>query len=117
MNPRSQRGELAIEHVPARVKLRLCAVVVVGGVHRSDNRQIIGARSDVRDPIAHLDAGLPVFAVTNLQRVELVALLAIGVVDDGDAGELELVGTLRVLVRRLADRLARVLVELGLGVK
>ena len=42
VDPGPQRGELAVEHVPAGVELRLGAVVVVGGVHRSHHGDVIG---------------------------------------------------------------------------
>ena len=73
--------------------------------------------ADVRQPVADLDAALAVLPEADLERIELVALLAVGVVDDGDAGQLQLLGVLHVLVGRLADRLAGVLGQLRLGVE
>ena len=64
------------------------------------------------------DAGLAVLLEADLQRIELVPLLAVGVVDDGDAGQLELLGVLRVGERRLGDRSCRAyFVSSGLGSK
>ena len=71
----------------------------------------------VRQPVADLDAALAVLLEADLQREELVPLLAVGVVDDDDTRELELLGILHVLERRLGDRLAGVLGELGLRVE
>ena len=109
VDPGAERRELAVEHVPAGVELRLGAVVVVGRVHRADDGDVVDALADVRQPVADLDAALAVLLEADLQRVELVPLLAVGVVDDDDAGQLELLGVLRVLERRLGDRLAGVL--------
>ena len=50
--------------------------------------------ADVRQPVADLDAALAVLLEADLERIELVALLAVGVVDDDDASQLE---PLRVL--------------------
>ena len=47
----------------------------------------IDALADVRQPVADLDAALAVLLEADLQRIELVALLAVGVVDDDDACE------------------------------
>ena len=60
---------------------------------------------------------LPYFLKPDLQWEELVALLAVGVVDDDDAGQLQLLGVLHVLEGRLVDRLAGVFVEHRLGVE
>ena len=117
MDPGAQRRELAVEHVPAGVELRLRAVVVVGGVHRADHGDVVDAAADVRQPVADLDAALAVFLEADLERIELVPLLAVGIVDDRDPGQLELLGVLHVLERRLADGLAGVLGEHRLGVE
>ena len=58
MHPRAERRELAVEHVPAGVELRLGAVVVVGRVHRADDGDVVDAVADVRQPVADLDAAL-----------------------------------------------------------
>ena len=43
MDPRADRGKLPFERVPAGVELKLRAVIVVGGPHRADDRQVVGA--------------------------------------------------------------------------
>jgi hypothetical protein len=117
MHPGAQRWVLAVEHVAAGVELRLGAVVVVGGVHRADDRQVIDALAQAGEPVADLGAALAVLLEADLQRVEAVTLLAVGVVDNDDAGQFQLFGVLCVLEWRLGDGLAGVLVECGLGVE
>ena len=73
--------------------------------------------AEVRQPVADLDAALAVLLEADLERIEHVALLAVGVVDDDDAGQLQLLRVLDVLERRLGDGLAGVLREHRLGVE
>ena len=47
VHPGAQRGELAVQHVPAGMELRLGPVVVVGGVHRADEGDVVGTGADV----------------------------------------------------------------------
>ena len=117
MHPRAQRRIFAVEHVPAGVKLRLGAVVVVSGVHGADEGNIVHALAEVRPPIADLDPALAALAEANLQRVERVALLAVGIVDDDDARQFEFFGILSVLEGRLGDGLAGELGEHRLGIE
>ena len=49
VNPGAERRKLAVEHVPAGVELRLGAVVVVGGVHRADDGDVVDATAEVRE--------------------------------------------------------------------
>ena len=99
------------------VKLGLCAVIIVGGPHRTDHGQVVGTTADVGHPIAHFDAGLAILSITDLQRVKFVSLLAVGVVDHRDAGELQFFGILHIGKRRFVDRLPAVLVQRRFGVE
>ena len=56
VDPRADRRELALEHVPAGVELELGAVVVVGRPHRADDGDVVDAVAHVRPPVADLDA-------------------------------------------------------------
>ena len=80
VNPRADRGKLPFKDVPAGVKLQLGAVVVVGRPHRADDREVVDASADVRPPVADLDAGLTSLAIADLQRIERLADVAVGVV-------------------------------------
>ncbi len=115
--PGADRGEAAVEHVPARVELDLCAVIVVGRPHRADDGQIVDAAAHVREEIAHRNAALAAGAKLRLQGKNHVPLLAVGVVDDDDPHLLQLFGVLDALVRCRANRLPRVAINLGLGIK
>jgi hypothetical protein len=68
------------------VELRLGAVVVVGGVHRADDGQVVDAGAEVRQPVADLDAALAALLEAHLGGENLVALLAVGVVDHDHTG-------------------------------
>ena len=70
----------------------------------------------MRQPVADLDAALAVLLKADLQRIERVALIAVGVGNDQSL-ERQLLRILRVGERRLGDRLAGVLVEHRLGIE
>ena len=99
------------------MELDLRAVIVVGGPHRADDRQVVHAAADVREEIAHGNAALAPRAKPRLQGEDRVSLLAVGVVDDDDPHLPQFVGVLHALVGRGSDRLARVTVDLGLRVE
>ena len=99
------------------MKLHLSAMVVIGGPHRADHRNVIDAAADVWEPITHLDAALAVLFVADLQRIKLVALLAVRVVHHHHAHFLQPVTILHILEPRLADRFAGQLVEHRLWIK
>ena len=117
VDPRADRRELALEHVPAGVELELGAVVVVGGPHRADDGDVVDAVADVRPPVADLDAALAALAVADLQRIER----GLGVVQPLDELADVLLEKWRVedvRVRRFLDRLAGVSCSsAGLGSK
>ena len=117
MDPRAERRVFPVEHVATRMKLRLSAMIVVGRPHRTHDRQVIDTAPHVRHPVAQFDPGLAVLLMPDLQRIKLVPLLPVGVVHHGDARELELLRILSLLVRRLVDRLATVLGQLGLRIE
>ena len=56
-------------------------MIVVCCPHRSDDRNIIDARANVRKPVTHGCTALPIPFETDLQRIEFVALLAVRIVD------------------------------------
>ena len=84
VDPRADRGELPFEHVPAGVELQLGAVVVVGGPHRADDGEVVDAAAEVRPPVADLQPALPALLEADLQGIELVANVAVGVVRHDD---------------------------------
>ena len=92
-------------------------MVVVGGPHRPNHRQVVGAVAQVGPPVGNLDSRLPALAVADLKRVDDLADVAVCIVRDDDPDVLaERVGD-RVGVRRLGDRLAGVLDQRRLGVE
>jgi hypothetical protein len=99
------------------VELRLRPVVVVGGVQRANEGDVVHAAGQVRPPVAELDAAPAVLAEADLEREEAVTLLAVGVVEDDDAGQPQPLGILDVAERRLGDGQAGVAVEGRLGVE
>ena len=62
---------LLVELVPAVVHLELGGVVVVGGVHRPHEGDVVDARRQVRPPVADLDARLAVLLEPDLEREDL----------------------------------------------
>ena len=68
VHPRADRRKIAIDAVPAGVKLKLRTVVAVVGPHRADDGQIVDAVADVRPPIADFDAAFAALAIADLQR-------------------------------------------------
>ncbi len=98
------------------VELELCAMVVVRRPHRTDDGEVVHALANVRPPVADLDPAPAPLRVSHLERVNLrldlvlardelaQVLLQEGRVDD-------------LLVRRLVERLAGVLVQCRLGVE
>jgi hypothetical protein len=65
----------------------------------------------VREPVADLDAAAATLLKADLQGTDLVPLLAVGIVDHHDAGQLQFFRILHILVRRFGDGLAGVLGE------
>src|SRR5262245_10639490 len=117
VDPGADRGKVAIDTVAAGVKLKLRTVVAVFGPHGADNGQIVDAFADMGPPVADLDATLAALPIADLQWENFGADEAIVGIERHDA----LVGPERrgkdVFVRRFFDRLARVFVERGLGIK
>ena len=111
IDPRTDRGKPAVEHVPPRMKLNLCAVVIVGGPNRSDEADVVDARADVWKPVTYFDAALAVFLETDLQRIELVALLSIRIVHNNNANFFQSFRILHIIPFRFVDRFARKLVQ------
>ena len=56
MDPRAEHRLRLVERVAAVVHLELGGVVVVGRVHRPDDRHVVDARRQVRQPVADFDA-------------------------------------------------------------
>ena len=115
MHPRADRRQITVEHVPAGVELQDGAMIVVGGVHRADQRHFVDHRAHVGPPVGDLRSALAILAVTNLHRVkrQLDAVIAFDeFLDTLDVGRIQ-----RVFVRRLRDVLARVFVERRLGIE
>ena len=113
-DPRADRGMRPFADVPAGVELELGAVVVVGRPERADDGDVVGARADVLPPVADLQAAL---AVLPEARVQAHQDLAAAVRRVGRDHVFQLRRVEDVLVRRAVDRLAGVIVQLGLGVE
>jgi len=117
MHPRAERRIFAVEHVATGMKLRLRSVIVVGRVHRSNHCNIINAVSNMGHPVAQFDPAVAKFAEADLQRIEPVTLLSVGVVDDGHSRQFQFLRILSVLVGGLVNRLTGVLRQFRLWVK
>ena len=85
VHPGTDGRKCPFEHVPAGVELELRPMIVVRRPHRADDGNVVDTAGDVREPIANLDARLPVFAPADLHRIYERALLPVGVVDHDDA--------------------------------
>ena len=116
-DPGSKGRYTFIKHVPTGNKLNLSAVIIVRRPHRPNERDVVSTTANVRKPVADLDAAFSVLPEPNLQRVQLVALLAVGIVHDDNAHLLQLFGILDALERRVIDRLSGVLCQLGLRIE
>ena len=104
--------------MPTGMELDLRAVVVVGRPHGADDRNVVDAGPDVWKPVADFDAALSMRPKTDLQRIDLIALLTVGIVDDDDADAFEFLGILNIRERRFTDRLAgKPFVSAGFGSK
>ena len=117
IDPRTDGRLLRVEHVTAGMELHLRAVVVIGRPHRAHDGEVVHAGTEVGKPVAHLDAALAAGREADLQRVNLVALLAVGVVHHDHAHTLALLRVVHALERRFVEGFAGVLGELGLGVE
>ena len=117
VHPSADGRHTRIKHVPAGMKLHLRTVIVIGGPHRADHRNVIDTAADVWEPITHLDAALAVLFVADLQRIQLVALLAVGIVHHHHAHLLQPITILHILKLRLVDRFAGQLIEHRLRIK
>ena len=71
----------------------------------------------MRNPVAEVNPAFTKLPKSDLKRIELVALLAIGVVDDRDASQLQFFRILSVLVGSFSDRLPAVFRQFGLGIE
>ena len=116
MHPGAERRKVAVVQVAPGVELRLCSVIAVGRPHRTDDRQLVDVLRDMRKPVADLDAALPVLVKADLQRIERVPLIAVGV-GNHQSLERQFLRILRVGERRFGDRLAAVLGEHRLRVE
>ena len=117
MDPGADRRMATVQEMAAGQKLHLGAVVVVGRVHRADDGDVVDTPAQVRPPVADLNAALPARFEADLERVDPGLLLVDDVIRDLLAHVLDVGRVEDGLVRRLGDRLAGVLVQLGLGVK
>ena len=117
IHPGADRRFLHIEHVPARVELHLRAVVVVRRPHGADHGNIIHAVPEVREPVADLDAAAAAGLEADLERINLVSLLAVGVVDHHHPNTFEFVRIVDALERRLRECLALVPIECWLRIE
>src|SRR6266513_5505691 len=68
MHPGANGGVIPLEKLATSVKLQLRAMIVVGRPGRANKRDIVGALSQVRPPVADFDPALPTLAVADLQR-------------------------------------------------
>ncbi len=116
VDPRADDRLPFVEGVPAVVHLELGAVVVVGGVHRAHQGNVVDAAGEVRQPVANLGAALAVPAKADLQRVDAREQVAIHA-DDRARPREEQPRLLRVGTRRLRVSHAGVAVEGGLRIE
>ncbi len=117
MDPRADRRELTLEHVPASVELKLGAMIVVGRPHRADDGDLVDARADVRPPVADLDSGLAAFGRADLKRIEPSTNVELRLILQEHPQVAAQLVLERVGKRGLGDRLSRVAIERGLGSK
>jgi hypothetical protein len=117
LDPGPQCGKATIEEVPARQKLHLRPVVVVARPHRADNRQLIDATAHMGKPVAHLNSRLPPLLKTDLRGKDAGLRFVDDIVGDLLADVFEIRRFEHMLVRRFAERLARVDRQFGLGIE
>ena len=117
MDPRPDRRMEAVKNVAAGVKLKLSRVVVVCRPHRSHDGDVIDARADVRPPVAHLDPALAALLESDLQRVQRPHQLARRPGKVAHVLPIKRRANHRRLIRRLLDRLPRMLGHRGFGIK
>src|SRR6187200_2968729 len=102
MHPGAERRELAVEHMTARVKLRLGSMIVVGGPHRTHNSNVIDATAHMWNKVAQLNAARAIRAIADLQRITRMPQLDV----EGDFTTIESLGILCVGIRRIKNRFA-----------
>ncbi len=92
----------------------LGAVIVMHRPEGADHGQVVGARADVRPPVAHLQTTLPVFLMPGAESHQDLSA-AVGRV----AGQniLQLFGFQDLLIRSIFDALSGIFVESRLGIK
>ncbi len=117
MNPRADRRKGPLQRMPAGMELKLGAVVIVGRPHRADHGDVVNAVADVGPPIADGNAGLTTLAVADLERIHLLADVAIGIVRHDDANVAGQGIGQGVAVRGLGDGPAVQTVQLRLGIE
>jgi len=99
------------------VKLQLGGMVVVGGPHRADERDVVDPLPDMRPPVAQFQAALAALLETDLQGIQCWHQIA------RHAGEVPHVVAVEgriedgALVGRFVDRLAGVFIQRGLGIE
>ena len=118
VDPRAEGRIAAVEQVPAREEFHLGAVVIVGREHRPDHGDVVNTIAQMRPPVTDGDPALSPSLEPDLRGIDPGLPLVDDVVGDLLPDVLEV----RRLkdgqpVRGLANRLARMPVERGLGVK
>ena len=116
MHPAADSRERPFQRVPPGKELKLRPVIVVRGPARTDQSQIVGAVAQVRPPVADPQPGFAALLIPDLHRKNL----RVNLVQPGnDLAEVffQVLRFERLLVRRLADGLASVLVQLRLRVE
>ena len=99
------------------MKLELSIVVARRRPHRTDDRHVVNTLREVRQPVTDLDAAFAVFFVANLQRIQRVVNLPVGITLHQldtvfDVGRFQHVGE-----RRIGDRLATIFCQRRLRIK
>ena len=99
------------------MKLELSVVVARRRPHRPDDRHVVNTLREVRQPVTDLDAAFAVFFITDLQRIQRVVNLPVGVALHQfdavfDVGRFQHAGE-----RRVGDRLAAIFCQKRLRIK
>ncbi len=82
MRPGADSGEFPFKTVTAGVELVLRPVIIVGRPHRPHDGHVVDAVPQVRPPVGHLDPRFPTFFKSNLQWIQFVADVSVGIIGD-----------------------------------
>lgn len=116
VDPGAEGWEVAIVLMSSGVELGLGTVVAIGGPHGANDGEFIDLFTEAGEPIADFDAANAILSEADLQGIEGIALIAIGVWDD-ESFDGEFVGILDGGEGCFRDGLSGVAIEHGFGVE